>query len=380
VNSVSSPDIEVAVIGAGVVGLAVAAVLSETRSVAIIERHQSYGLETSSHNSGVVHAGIYYPPDWLKTTLCVEGNRLLYAWADEHGVRYNRCGKLVVALEASELPTLSALAAAAAANSVPGIQLLDAAAARHLEPDIPAVAAIHSATSGVVDQMGLMRSYLKVAEASGAYVAFKHEVTGIDRDQDSFVLRMRGPDANKARLRASIVVNSVGLAADRIGAVLGYPPGGSAENPPFRHTINKGRYYDIVNRDRAKRYSHLIYPLPHADRSGLGTHLTLDVDGGAHLGPDTEWVEDGVPLDYRAADDRRPEFVEAARRFIPDLESEDLAPGQVGYRPKLSGPGEPPRDFLIWHDRGYVHLGGIESPGMTASLAIARHVNNLLTA
>jgi L-2-hydroxyglutarate oxidase LhgO len=173
-------------------------------------------------------------------------------------------------------------------------------------------------------------------------------------------------------------VNSAGLAADRIGALLGYDPDGSSDTPPLRQTANKGRYYDLITREKANRCSHLIYPLPHADRSGLGTHLTLDIDGGAHLGPDAEWLEPGAPLDYRAADDRRPEFVAAARRFIPDLEPGDLAPGHVGYRPKLSRPGEPPRDFLIWHDRGYVHLGGIESPGMTASLAIAQHVMGML--
>jgi L-2-hydroxyglutarate oxidase LhgO len=374
----SAPDVEVAVIGAGVVGLAIAALLSETRSVAIIERHQSYGLETSSHNSGVVHAGIYYPPDWLKTTLCVEGNRLLYAWAEKHAVPYNRCGKLVVAMDDAEVPALHALADAAAANNVAEIRLLDAVDVRKLEPEVPAVAAIHSGTSGVIDQMALMRSFLHVAESNGAHVAFKHQVTGIDRGSGCFVLQMLGPDGDAMHLSAAAVVNSAGLAADRLAALLGYNPEGGSENPPFRQTINKGRYYDIVTGDKARRYSHLIYPLPHADRSGLGTHLTLDTDGGAHLGPDTEWLEAGAPLDYRAVDDRRSEFVEAARKFIPDLEPDDLEPGHVGYRPKLSRQGEPPRDFLIWHDRGYVHLGGIESPGMTASLAIARHVSDLL--
>ncbi len=376
----TSPDVDVAVIGAGVVGLAVAAVVAQTRSVAIIERHGSYGLETSSHNSGVVHAGIYYPSDWLKTTLCVEGNRLLYAWAEEHGVAINRCAKLIVAFEESELPTLHALAQSGAANGVPGLRMIDEREARALEPDVHAIAAIHSESSGVVDQMGLMRSFLQAAEDKGAHVAVKHDLTGIERDDGCFNLRMLGPGGDEMSLSASILVNSAGLAADGIGAMLGYDPDGGSDNPPFRQTINKGRYYDIVNSARARRYSHLIYPLPHADRSGLGTHLTLDIDGGAHLGPDTEWLEAGAPLDYRSADDRRDEFVAAARRFLPDLEPEDLAPGHVGYRPKLNRPGEPARDFLIWHDRGYVHLGGIESPGMTASLAIAKRVAGLLDA
>jgi L-2-hydroxyglutarate oxidase LhgO len=378
VSASTAADLDVAVIGAGVVGLAVAAVLSEAHSVAVIERHESYGLETSSHNSGVVHAGIYYPPDWLKTTLCVEGNRLLYNWAKEHHVLYNRCGKLIVATEDSEVPSLDALAGAAAANGVPEISLLGEREVRALEPAVRAIAAIYSATSGVIDQMGLMRSFLRVTEANGAHIAFKHDLQGVTREDGGFTLSLVGPDGVEMSLGAAAVVNSAGLAADKVGVMLGYDPVGSDANPPFRQTVNKGRYCDIVNRAKAQRYKHLIYPIPHADRAGLGTHLTLDIDGGAHLGPDTEWLEEGTPLDYRAADDRRDEFVEAARRFLPDIEPDDLAPGHVGYRPKLSRPGEPPRDFLIWHDRGYVHLGGIESPGMTASLAIARRVEDLL--
>lgn len=146
----------------------------------------------------------------------------------------------------------------------------------------------------------------------------------------------------------------------------------------MRQTVNKGRYYDIVTPAKASRLQRLIYPLPHADRSGLGTHVTLDIDGGVHLGPDTEWLEEHAAFNYRADDARRTEFLAAAQQFLPWLEADDLTPGQVGYRTKLSGPGEPPRDFLIWNDDGYVHLGGIESPGMTASLAIARRVRELL--
>jgi L-2-hydroxyglutarate oxidase LhgO len=371
-------EVDVLVVGAGVVGLAVAATLSETRSVAIVERHESYGLETSSHNSGVVHAGIYHPRDWLKTTLCIEGNRLLYAWAEEHGVRVRRTGKLIVATEEPGLPALQHLATSAAANGVPELRLLDGRELRRLEPAVRATAAIYSGSSGVVDQMGLMRSYVNVARGNGALVAFKHTLIGAERDQDRFVLRAAAPDDREISLTAACLINCAGLAADRIGELLGYDPDGGPAHPPFRQTVNKGRYYDVVNREKAKRYSHLVYPLPHTDRAGLGVHLTLDIDGGVHLGPDTEWLEDGAALDYRASDDRRTEFIEAVRPYLPDLEADDLAVGQVGYRPKLSAPSQPPRDFLIWHDRGYVHLGGIESPGLTASLAIAGHVADLM--
>jgi L-2-hydroxyglutarate oxidase LhgO len=379
-SSLGAPEaeVDVAVIGAGVVGLAVAAILSRQRSVALIERHDSYGLENSSHNSGVIHAGIYYPPHWLKTTLCVEGNRLLYAWSEEHGVKARRVGKLIVAVEEEELPALHELARAAEANGVPELRLLDGRELRSLEPSVRAVAAFFSGSSGVVDQMGLMRSYLQVTRGNGAYLAFKHEVTNLQRREGGFLVRMRGPAGDELTISAASVVNSAGLAAERLGASLGYDPDGSAANPPFRQTINKGRYYDIVNTAKAARICHPIYPLPHLDRAGLGIHLTLDVDGGVHLGPDTEWLEDGARLDFRADDESRLRFLQAARRYLPALSAEDLAPGQVGYRPKLHRPGQPPRDFLIWHDRGYVHLGGIESPGMTASPAIARRVAALL--
>ncbi len=375
----SEPDVDVAVIGAGVIGLAAAAVLSRQRSVAVIERHPSYGRENSSHNSGVIHAGIYYPPGWLKTTLCIEGNRLLYAWAEEHAVRARRLGKLIIALDETEMPALEELARAGAANGVPELYPINEHEVHSLEPAVRAVGGLYSGFSGVIDQMELMRSYLQVARSNGVHVAFKHQVIGLERRDGGFVVRMLGPDGEEVRLTAASVVNSGGLAADRIGTLLGYDPDGGPLNPPFRQTINKGRYYDIVNRAKAGRIRHLIYPLPHPDRSGLGVHVTLDVDGGAHLGPNAEWLEEGAPLDFRADDAGRLEFLETARRYLPDLEADDLAPGQVGYRPKLHRPGEPPQDFLIWADHGYVHLGGIESPGMTASLAIARRVVGLLS-
>ncbi len=365
-------DVDVAVIGAGVIGLAVAATLSERCSVAVLERHSSYGRENSSHNSGVIHAGIYYPPGWLKTSLCIEGNRLLYAWADEHAVRVRRLGKLIVAFAEGEVAALERLAQAAAANGVPGLQMMDGHEVRSLEPAVAAVRALYSGASGVVDQMGLMRSYMDVARAGGAQFAFQHTVREIKRSGGGFLVGGEGPGNGTFQLAAGAIVNAAGLGAEHIGALAGYHPDGGPGHPAFRQYVNKGRYYDIVNRTKAAGISRLVYPLPQEGREGLGVHLTLDIDGGLHLGPDAEWLEEGAPLDFRAADDRREAFLRAARRYLPRLEADDLQPGQMGYRPKLAGPGQPPRDFLIFADRGYVHLGGIESPGLTASLAIAR--------
>ena len=373
---------DIAIIGAGVVGLAVAAELSQRRSVVVLERHESYGRETSSHNSGVVHAGVYYPPDWLKTTLCIEGNRLLYAHAERHGVRANRTGKLIIAIDDSEVPALEQLLAAARENGVSGLELLARRQVASLEPDVRAAAAIYSGTSGVIDQMELMRSLAAAAQASGALIAYKHTVERIERDGDRFLLGVSDPEGGATRLTASVLVNSAGLAAGAIAAMLGYDLDGGnstlrlSQVPRLRQVINKGRYYDIVGSQQAARIRHLVYPLPNPDRSGLGVHVTLDIDGGAHIGPDTEWLDGAAPLDYRADDSRRQQFLESAQSYLPWLTSDDIAPGQVGYRGKLSGPGEPPADFLVWHDRGCLPLGGIESPGMTASLAIARLVQS----
>ena len=372
----SDPEqVDVAIIGAGVIGLAIAAELSKDRSVAVLERHESYGRENSSHNSGVIHAGIYYPPDWLKTTLCIAGNRLLYAWADEHSVRVRRTGKLITAQDEGEVAALEELLSAARMNGVPELELLSKRQVASLEPSLNAVAAISSRSTGVIDQMELMRSLESAAVASGTSLAYVHDVRRLERSSAGFEMDVSDPQGEEMRLVAATLVNSAGLAADRLAAALGYDIDGE---PHMRQTVNKGRYYDIVTPEKASRLQRLIYPLPHADRSGLGTHVTLDIDGGVHLGPDTEWLEESDSLDFRADDARREEFLAAARQFLPWLERDDLMPGQVGYRTKLSGPGEPPRDYLIWEDDGYVHLGGIESPGMTASLAIASRVRELL--
>lgn len=370
-------EVDVAIVGAGVVGLAAAAELSKDGSVAVLERHEGFGRENSSHNSGVVHAGVYYPPGWLKTALCIEGNRLLYEWCEEHGVRVRRSGKLIIATDERGVCDLDRLLDAAAANGVPNLRRVDERDIARIEPSIRAVAGIHCGSSGVVDQMGLMKSFLHAAAERGAHVVYRHCVSALERREGGFVLTGEGPAGEKFSLSAGRVVNCAGLSAERIGRLMGYEPGGGPGNPPFRQCVNRGCYYDVAGA-AARGIRHLAYPVPHADRSGLGVHLTIDIDGGAHLGPDTEWLGDEDALDFRSRDEHREKFFRSARKYLPHLKREDLAPGQVGYRPKLQRPGGPPQDFLIWHDRGYMHLGGIESPGLTASLAIARRVRRLL--
>ncbi len=372
-------DTEIAIIGAGVVGVAIARQLAPSRQVAVIDRHPGYGYETSSHNSGVVHAGIYYPTGSLKHTLCLEGNALTREWCAAHNVRLRPIGKLIVAVDETELDALDSVAAQAAANGVPGIERVDDVdRLRELEPAVRCVAALWSSSSSVVDQLGLMASFAADAQSHGAWIALKHEVTTITRVKGGFQLAMRGPDGAETAVTAEVLINSAGLGAPAVAGMLGYPLDGDAATPRLRQTVNKGRYYDIITPEKARALRHLVYPVPEHAKGGLGVHVTLDIDGGVHLGPDTEWLEDGAVLDYRNDDARRTAFHAAASRYLPSLETGDLAPGQVGYRPKLQSPGGPQADFLIWRDGSYVHLGGIESPGMTAALAIARHVHELL--
>jgi L-2-hydroxyglutarate oxidase LhgO len=371
----SGMDIDVAVIGAGAVGLACAMEMSRTKRVAVIERHRALAMETTSHNSGVIHAGIYYPTGSLKHTLCIEGNALLYEWCAAHNVRAHRTGKLIVAVDDGERGALDGVHARASANGVREIEMLnDAAKLRELEPKVRCVAAMWSGTTGVVDQAAFAASLASEVERNGGIIALRHELLGIERTEVGFTLRMSGPDGAEASLTCETLVNSAGLGAPAVALMLGYPLDGGEGMPVLRQYVNKGRYYDIVTPQKARALRHLVYPVPEHAKGGLGVHVTLDVDGGAHLGPDTEWLDEGATLDYRADDVRRVEFQAAASRYLPFLELDDLAPGQVGYRPKLQAPGGELADFLIWRDRGYVHLGGIESPGLTASLAIGRAV------
>jgi len=352
--------------------------LAEHDEVVVIEKHHSFGLETSSHNSGVVHAGIYYATGSLKHRLCLEGNRLLYEWSESHSVRVNRMGKLIVAVDEDEIEALEGVAAQARANEVPGIRQVTREEAARLEPSVTCASAFFSETSGVVDQMEFMRSLAAEAAERGAMIAYQHELVAGGPANAGFQLEVRDAEGAASTLQCAAVVNSAGLGADRVAAVLGYGLEGEGETPRLLQTVNKGRYYDIVNPQKARALRHLVYPVPEQNLVGLGVHVTLDIDGGVHLGPDTEWLDDGAALDYRNDDSRREAFWRSAQRYLPALEPRDIAPGQVGFRPKLQRPGEAAQDFLVWHDRGYLHLGGIESPGMTASLAIARRVRELL--
>ena len=377
-------DTDVAIVGGGAVGLAVAQALAPRFKVIVLERNEGIGRETSAHNSGVIHASIYYETGSLKHRLCWEGNPLLYEWAESHHVPHLRTGKLIVALTEDEREGLDAVAEQATANGARGIERMTGAQARELEPHIPIVEAVWSPSTGVIDQAALVKSYESAAIAGGAMVVTHHEVTALERVPGGFRLSLRDSDGTESTLLAEAVVNSAGLGAPAVAEMLGYPldggvcatPDGPIDVPVLKQSVNRGVYYDIIDPDVWRLVKRPVYPLPEHAAGGLGVHLTVDTDGGLHLGPNTEWLDASAPLDYRnpADGEARARFLEAGRRFLPGLRDDQIAPGQVGYRPKLQQPGDGQADFLIWEDRGYVHLGGIESPGLTASLAIAREV------
>ena len=379
-------DADIAVIGAGVVGLSVALALSDRGSVIVIEANEAPGRETSSHNTGIVHAGMFYPAESLKHRLCLEGNGLLHEWADRYGIPLRRCGKLIVAPESEDVGGLERVWEQGAANAVPDFRRLTATETHTLEPRILAQEAIWSGTSSVIEQAEYIRSLEAACRSTNVLFAYRHRVTSAAREDADFVLETTDAGGVGSRLRAGIVVTAGGHGAPAIAEALGYPLDGSEGLPVMAQRKNRGIYYDFVDPDLGRAVSRPVYPVPsgrnvdahQARAGGLGLHLSVDVDGVAHLGPDTRWLPEDADLDYRSVDEDRAPFVAAAQRLLgPSITSDDLQPGQVGYRPKLAVEGF--ADFVIFVDRGYVHLGGIESPGLTASLAIGREVAARLT-
>lgn len=362
-DTAQTETVDALVIGAGVVGLAVARALALAgRDVVVLEAESLIGSQMSSRNSEVIHAGIYYPAGSLKARLCVEGRRRLYAYAAERGVAHNRCGKLIVASEPDQVPMLAGFLAKARANGVENMRQLTKSETLALEPALRAEGALLSPETGIIDSHGLMLAYQGEAEDHGAMIAFDTPVTGGEATPDGVIL-----DTPEMRLKARTVVNCAALSAVAVAARLrGFP---AAHLP--RLTLAKGSYFSLSG---ATPFTRLIYPAP--EPGGLGVHLTLDLQGRARFGPDVEWIEtpDGDP-DYAVDPARGDRFYAAIRRYWPDLADGALAPSYSGIRPKI---GEDPKgfaDFAIQGPEthavpGLWNLFGIESPGLTSSLAL----------
>lgn len=367
-----SDTIDTLVIGAGVIGLAIGRTLSRQGSeVMFVEAGNAIGMETSSRNSEVIHAGIYYPAGSLKTKLCVEGRQLLYEFCREFGVAAHAIGKLIVATTEAEVVKLNALQAAAQRNGVMDLQWLTANNVRDLEPAVSCHAALLSPSTGVIDSHGFMQALLGDAEAHGAAIALKTRFISARRIAERFEVVFAEGSGETFAINCRAIVNSAGHGAHAVASAI---EGISAADLPPRF-LAKGNYCSVSG---SSPFKHLIYPIPIP--GALGTHVTLDLDGRVRLGPNIEWVEE---LDYRVNQSIASQFAEACVPFWPGIKDRDLSPSYCGIRPKVHGPGINFADFVIAGPRqhgvkGLVNLFGIESPGLTSSLAIGRVVAELL--
>jgi L-2-hydroxyglutarate oxidase LhgO len=356
-------DLDAVVVGGGVIGLALARSLAlGGREVTLLEADTRLGNHTSSRNSEVIHAGIYYPEGSLKARLCVAGKARIYEYCALRGVPHRRVGKVIVATRDEEVPALQTILERAVRAGVTDLEWLDAAQVASLEPAVQAVRGLISPSTGIVDSHGLMSALRRDAEDAGAQVVLASPVEGGKVIGDGFEVDVGGREP--ARIRCRTLVNAAGLMAQNVArSIAGVP---AASIPP--QYFAKGHYFTLAGRSP---FRHLVYPVPVP--GGLGVHVTLDLAGQARFGPDVSW-QDGI--DYAFDEGRAPSFYAAIRRYFPQLTDDSLVPGYTGIRPKLSPPGSPAEDFVIQDSSvhgvpGLLNLYGIESPGLTASLALA---------
>jgi L-2-hydroxyglutarate oxidase LhgO len=367
-------DVGTTVVGGGVVGLAVAARLArEGSSLVLLERHERHGLETSSRNSEVIHAGMYYPAGSLKARLCVEGSRRLYEACEAHDIPFRRIGKIIVATTVEEEPGLESLLALARRNGVE-LRMLGGAETVSLEPNVRAAAALYSPHTGIVSAHALMDHLSREARAAGATIQLRAELVAVERRTSDYRLTVRSPDGLES-FTSERVVNAAGLESDTVAALCGIDVAAAG----YRLHWCKGSYFSVAAA-KARLVSRLVYPVP--GYASLGVHAVLGLEGRLRFGPDLEYLAERR-ADYRVREERRAAFGEAVRRLVPAILDEDLEPDTSGIRAKLQGPGEPFRDFVVREESdrglpGLVNLVGIDSPGLTAALALADHVAGLL--
>jgi L-2-hydroxyglutarate oxidase LhgO len=369
-------DAQISIIGAGVVGLAIAEKLSgEFKDVFLIEKHNTFGQETSSRNSEVIHAGIYYPKNSLKAKLCLEGKKLLYDYCIKYSVPYNNCGKLIVATSAEEIPIIENIKETALNNGLDDLIMIDSRQVAELEPNIFAVQAIFSPSTGIVDTHSLMKQYETCSVNNGCQIAYGSEVTGIRKVDGGYEITIHDADGKKYCFTSSIVINSAGLTADKIAEMAGI------KEDALRINFCKGEYFR-VNPPKNRLIKRLIYPVPHPNMEGIGIHVTIDMAGGVKLGPDVKFLDSNV-YDYKLTPSKQDDFFRSAKKFLPFLEYDDIAPEMAGIRPKIQKPGDPQKDFYIMEESGrgypgFINLIGMESPGLTSSISIANWVYGLI--
>lgn len=367
-------DFEITVIGAGVVGLAISARLSQRHpSIVVLEKNDKYGLETSSRNSEVIHAGIYYEPGSFKARFCVEGRDELYSLCKSHNIAYKPLTKLITATNPAELAKLEHIRQNAAKNGVE-LQLLEKDAVLKLEPNIRTVGALFSPLTGVISVHDLMDYFFHSTQAQGGTIQPRCKVVEIQQANSGYEIVIE-ESGLRSTITTEIIINAAGLQSDLIARMAGI----DIDKENIRLNYVKGSYFAITP-SKAKLVSRLVYPVP--SNEGLGVHALMDWGGRLKFGPDVEYLE-GRTLEYTVDDGKRHAFAESIRRILPSINDDDITPDMSGIRPKLQKKGEPVRDFVIVHEKdrglpGFVNLIGIESPGLTSSPAIARYVEQLL--
>ncbi|MDD3627000.1 MAG: NAD(P)/FAD-dependent oxidoreductase [bacterium] len=365
---------DIVIIGAGVVGLAVGAELVKAgKDVIIIERNNGFGRETSSRNSEVIHAGLYYPSESLKAKLCVEGNRKLYQLCNENNIPYKKSGKIIVAESNEEEEKIKQVLKQGTENGARGLRLISKSELQSLEPNIIGEMGLLSEETGIVDTHKLMSFYEHFITEKNSIISYNSTLTGVTKSQSGYILNISEPDGVSFELETSILINCAGLDCDKVASMIGL----DIEKLGYTLSPCKGEYFRVSGRHRGK-VSHLIYPVP--TKISLGLHLVVELDGGLKLGPNAFYVDE---LNYNVDEGHVEQFFESGIRYLNFLKREDLSPDQSGIRPKLQKPGEVFRDFIIKDERdngyqGLVNLIGIESPGLTAAPAIADYVFKLL--
>ncbi len=370
-------DSKITIIGAGVIGLAIAQKLSANHDdVFVIEKYKTFGQETSSRNSEVIHAGIYYPQGSLKAKLCVEGKQMLYQFCKEYEVPYKNCGKLIVATDNQELDILKEIEQKAKNNGVNDIQKLGKEEASNFEPEISVKGALFSPSTGIIDTHRFMKQLETNAVNNGTEFVYNAEVKAIRKLDSGYEVELSDADDQTFTFTTQTIINAAGLESDKIAQMAGI------QNNNLELAFCKGEYFRIKS-PKNKLINHLIYPVPNPNLEGVGIHVTKDLGGGAKLGPDVTWMEE-KSYDYKVNASKQEAFYKSAKRFLPFLEYEDLIPEMAGIRPKLQRPGGETKDFYIQEESGkslpgFINLIGIESPGLTSSLSIAKYISSLLT-
>lgn len=369
-------DVNITIIGSGVIGLAIASHLSSRYdNIFVIEKHKRFGQETSSRNSEVIHSGIYYQEGSLKSKLCVKGKELLYKLCRDEDIPFNNCGKLIVATNEDELDALDALREKARKNNVHDLEMLDGSEVRKMEPHVKAIRALFSPSTGIVDSHGLMKHFEKTSLMNGVDFAYHSEVKSISQQNGGYELVLADADGETFTFTSNMVINCAGLESGRVAGML------NMNDEAYQIYFVKGEYFRI-NPPKNRLVNRLIYPVPGQKLVGLGIHSTIDLNGGLKLGPSAFYLEKNE-YDYSVNHENSQHFYESARKFLPFIEPGDLSPEMAGIRPKIQAPGSSAKDFIIKNeaDRGFknfINLIGIESPGLTSSMAIAEYVEEMI--